>query len=79
MKHRVVETILDDFGYRETIGEDALYGGFDEFLRHRKQTASQVVHPAALAAGVRPPAAPLLALRGAPSGLRGCVLPPVAL
>ncbi|EFN55525.1 hypothetical protein CHLNCDRAFT_133956 [Chlorella variabilis] len=42
MKHRVVETILDDFGYRETIGEDALYGGFDEFLRHRKQTASQV-------------------------------------
>ena len=29
-------------GYRETVGEDALYDAFDEYLRQRNQTAAKV-------------------------------------
>ncbi|GAB4821155.1 hypothetical protein N2152v2_008201 [Parachlorella kessleri] len=43
MRHSVVESILDDYGYRETLGdggEEILYEAFNEYLRATKQNAT---------------------------------------
>ncbi|KAI3425882.1 hypothetical protein D9Q98_007855 [Chlorella vulgaris] len=42
MKHKLVETVLNDFGYGETIGEEALYDGFEEYCRQRSTTPAKV-------------------------------------